>query len=79
MLHLVLDLGQIASQSRIGELGQAYFPSVAPSSKGQDVYISVESPEYESLRDQKIHLNRAASTLKCEEGAASPVRVQDVR
>jgi hypothetical protein len=77
---VVIDMGPDRVSRRIGELGQAYFPSVAPSLRGQDVYISVESPGYESLRDQKIHLEPGSLYIEVRrKGARIAGRVQDVR
>jgi len=54
--EVVIDLGPDRVSKPIGDQGQAFFPAVPSSFRGQDLSISVLSAEYQAKPDQKVTL-----------------------
>jgi hypothetical protein len=51
--HVVLDLGPDRRREPISDKGQAYFPSIPPTFKGQEVAIWVDSDNFEPVDSGK--------------------------
>ena len=78
--EVVIALDPDHVKKPIGDQGQAYFPAVPSSFKGQGVYVSVVSKEYESPRDEKLSLKSNTVYLEVRrKGARIAGRVQDAR
>jgi hypothetical protein len=51
--YVILDLGPDRRREPIGDKGQAYFPSVPPTFRGQEVMVWVDSENYEPVESGK--------------------------
>jgi hypothetical protein len=68
--YVVLDLGGDRRTEAIGEKGQAYFPAIPPSFRGQEVPIGVESGAFElSDSKQKCRLDGSSIYLSVQRKA----------
>jgi len=69
--YVALDLGGDRRTEAIGEKGQAYFPAIPATFRGQEVPIGVESDAFElSDPKQKCRLDAAVSICLCREKPA---------
>ena len=51
--RVVMDLGLDRRSEPIGENGQAFFPAIPSNFRGQDVFIAVESADFEAVNSTK--------------------------
>jgi hypothetical protein len=58
--RVVMDLGLDRRSEPIGEKGQAFFPAIPANFRGQDVHITVESADFETINSsQELRLDGA--------------------
>src|ERR1700730_231570 len=77
--RVLLDLGGNRRAEPIGEKGQAFFPEIPPSFRGQQVNVLLDAPEYEMANPgQQITIDGASVYLEVREKPGHVAgRVQD--
>jgi hypothetical protein len=77
--YVVLDLGPDRRREPISDKGQAYFPSIPPTFKGQGVAVWVDSDNFEPVdAGKKLKLDSASLYLPVQKkGGAISGRIQN--